>query len=115
MPAGARSAIGVSNHSYRTDPCSAPPAGSGRSVGRTSGPEEAVADRFFEGVPGSGDDVLVYAHGGPGVAGAVARLDQHPGDRPGAGRALKDADLEVGQLQGGELGEGLLKGRPQRL
>src|ERR1700685_672594 len=114
MPSGAGSAIGVSNHSYRTVPSSARPARSHRSVERAPGPREPVADGLFECVPGGGDDVLVHPDGGPGVAGAVARLDQHPGDRPGAGRALQDADLEVGQLQGGELGEGLLEGRPER-
>src|ERR1700727_1411932 len=114
MPAGAWSAIGVSNPSYRTDPGSALSARCYRSVGSASGPQQAVADCLFERVPGGGDDVLVHPDGGPGVAGAVARLDQDPGDRPGAGAAFQDADLEVGQLQGGELGEGLLERGPQR-
>src|ERR1700730_17936922 len=107
MPAGAWSAIGVANHLYRTVTCSALSARFHRSVGSAPGPEQTVADRLFERVPGRGDDVLVHPDGRPGVAGAVARLAQHPDDRPGAGRALQDADLEVGQLQGGELGEGL--------
>ena len=36
------------------------------------------------------------------VAGAVAGLDEHPGDRAGAVRAFQDAHLVVGQFQHGQ-------------
>src|SRR5437868_13449667 len=50
-------------------------------VGHAAGAEQAVADGLLQGVPGGGDDVLVDADRGPGLALGVARLDQHPGDR----------------------------------
>src|SRR6266566_4851555 len=71
-----------------------------------AGAEEGVGDRFLQGVPRSGDDVLVHADRAPHVVGgavAVAGFDEHPGHGAGPVRALQDADLVVGQLQPGQL------------
>src|SRR5512139_357574 len=73
------------------------------SGGLVTGPQQAIGDRLLEGLPRGGDDVLVHTDRAP-LAAAVARLDEHPGDRPGAVRAFEDAHLVVDQFQRRQLG-----------
>src|SRR5690606_15780971 len=77
------------------------------------GVKESVDERVEQRLPRRLDDVLADADGGPrGLA--VGRVEQHAGDRARAGTGVEDPDLEVDEVEVGELGEARTDGSPER-